>query len=430
MRSPTSAGAPTERDRARRWGVLTAGLLAQASAAAVLQGLPGLAPLLRATHGLDYRGLGLVLSGGLIGLFAASVGWGLVVDRWGERWSMTVGLLLCAGAMVGAATAPSVGPLVAWLIAAGATGASVNAASGRLVITWFPPRTRGTAMGIRQTAIPVGAGIATLGLPPIGVSFGLPAALSTISLACVVSAAVVAVVVRDAPDPQQRPAAEPAGRGGPRVAGGSGTARFAAVSALLVVPQLTVVGFLVVYMSDRHAVSPVAATVTLAIVQFLGGATRIAVGAWSDRWGRRVAPLLVISVLVAVGFGVAAFADALGLGGGSAVLVAVGVAAVCWNGLAFTAVGERADPRRTGLALAVQNTAVAGGMALTPPLFGWILGLTSWAMAFAAVAATTTVAALLLLRPNREERSLSDHTPAPDPVLRARDEAVKPGDKR
>ncbi|WP_181780808.1 MFS transporter, partial [Pseudonocardia pini] len=80
-------------------------------------------------------------------------------------------------------------------------------------------------------------------------------------------------------------------------------------------------------------------------------------------------------------------------------------------------VGERAPAGRTGLALAIQNTAVAGGMALTPSLFGALLGRTSWAWSFAVVATVTTAAALLLVRPAAREARLDPETPpAPDAV--------------
>ena len=51
------------------------------------------------------------------------------------------------------------------LVLAGALGASVNAASGRAVMGWFHARERGLALGIRQTAIPIGGAAAAAGLP-------------------------------------------------------------------------------------------------------------------------------------------------------------------------------------------------------------------------------------------------------------------------
>lgn len=413
MRPPDPGSAQRPRTHPHRWGVLAASVFAQAAAAAVLQGMPGLAQLIRTQYALGYHELGLLLSGGLIGLLLTSVAWGLAIDRVGERRCMSAGLTLCGGAMIGAATAGSAPALTGWLVAAGAAGAAANAASGRLVITWFPQHSRGTAMGVRQTAIPAGAGISTFALPLVGEAAGVAAALTVVAVACLAAAAVVALVVRDSPPSPaagsssvtaaDRPAPDRPGDGPARPGTARTVALVSAVSALLVVPQLAIVSFLVVYLDEAHGVPAVTAAFALAAVQFLGGAARIAVGFWSDRWGRRVAPLLGTAALVAVLFAAIAVAEATASVAAVPLLVGAGVAAVCWNGLAFTIVGERADPRRTGLALAVQNTAVAAGMAVTPTAFGALLVATSWAWSFAAVATVTAMACALLLRPARTE---------------------------
>jgi MFS family permease len=418
MRPPDPGSALRPRTHPHRWGVLAASVFAQAAAAAVLQGMPGLAQLIRTQYALGYHELGLLLSGGLIGLLLTSVAWGLAIDRVGERRCMSAGLTLCGGAMIGAATAGSAPALTGWLVAAGAAGAAANAASGRLVITWFPEHNRGTAMGVRQTAIPAGAGISTFALPLVGEAAGVAAALTVVAVACLAAAAVVALVVRDTPPSPaagsgsvtaadrpapDRPAPDLPADGPARPGTARTVALVSAVSALLVVPQLAIVSFLVVYLDEAHGVPAVTAAFALAAVQFLGGAARIAVGFWSDRWGRRVAPLLGTAALVAVLFATIAVAEATASVAAGPLLVGAGVAAVCWNGLAFTIVGEQADPRRVGLALAVQNTAVAAGMAVTPTAFGALLGATSWAWSFAAVATVTAMACALLLRPARTE---------------------------
>jgi len=50
--------------------------------------------------------------------------------------------------------------LGACLVLAGAAGASVYAASGRLILGWFAASERGPAMGIRQSAQPLGVAVA------------------------------------------------------------------------------------------------------------------------------------------------------------------------------------------------------------------------------------------------------------------------------
>ena len=55
----------------------------------------------------------------------------------------------------------------AWSLA-GAAGASVYAASGRLILGWFAASQRGLAMGIRQSAQPLGVAVAAVTLPTLG----------------------------------------------------------------------------------------------------------------------------------------------------------------------------------------------------------------------------------------------------------------------
>jgi sugar phosphate permease len=375
-----------------RWVVLGAGVVAQASSAAVLQGLPGLAPQLRDEYDLGLTGLGVLLASVTFGLVATLVLWGAAADRFGERRVMTSGLLLATVALVGATATTEVGPLMATLVVAGAAGASVNAASGRAVLGWFPPAERGFAMGVRQTALPLGAGIAAAVLPPLASARGLDAAFVAMAAACALGAAVVLLLVREAPTAPLRVPGDASPLADPRIR------RMGAVSFLLVVPQFLVVAFVVVYLVDEQAFAVATAALVLAVVQFGGGAGRIVAGRWSDRVGLRLVPLRQLATGIGLLFLALTALTATGSRAVVPLLVVAGVVAISWNGLAFTAVGEMAGPGRAGTALGLQNTAVALGAALTAPVLGAVVDRTAWAVGF-ALAAGAAAAAVALLRP-------------------------------
>jgi len=374
-----------------RWVVLGAGVVAQAASAAVLQGLPGLAPQLREEYGLELTGLGVLLASVTVGLLSTLILWGVLADRFGERRVMTVGLLLAVAALLGTTRTTTVVPLMGWLVLAGAAGASVNAASGRAVLGWFGAGERGFAMGVRQTALPLGAGLAAAVLPPIAGAGGLDAAFLTLAAGCLLGALVVVALVREAPAQPVRIAGGLAPVRDPRIR------RFGLVSLLLVVPQFAVVAFLVVYLVDEHDVRPAAAALLLAAVQLGGGAGRIVAGLWSDRLGLRVVPLRRLAAAISALFVLLAGLELLGARAVVPLLLLTGVVAISWNGLAFTAVGELAGPGRAGTALGLQNTSVALGAALTAPLLGAVVDRSDWAVAF-AVAAACALAAVLILR--------------------------------
>jgi MFS family permease len=150
----------------RRWVVLGVGLGAMVAGCVFQFGLPYLLPVLRA-DGLSLGRAGPLVACPTAGLMVSLIAWGAAADRWGERLVLSLGLgaaglaLLAAAAVAGRSLA-----MGACLAAAGAGGASVHAASGRLILGWFGARERGLAMGVRQTAQPLGVGVAALALPP------------------------------------------------------------------------------------------------------------------------------------------------------------------------------------------------------------------------------------------------------------------------
>jgi MFS family permease len=116
---------------------------------------------------------------------------------------------------------------------------------------------------------------------------------------------------------------------------------------------------------------------------------------------------------ISISIGVAMVSLALlAVGGSGAVVAALAVAAVATvtpNGLAFTAVAERAGSRWAGRALGIQNTFqnLAGALVPTPVAFLVAAGGSEahgYALAFLAVAAFPFVAAVTI--PRRDEAAV------------------------
>jgi MFS family permease len=77
------------------------------------------------------------------------------------------------------------------------------------------------------------------------------------------------------------------------------------------------------------------------------------------------------------------------------------------NGLAFTAVAERAGPFWSGRALGVQNTAQFLAASAVAPLAGAAIGAWGYAACFALAAAFPVLAVPLV--PATQERALGPH---------------------
>ena len=230
---------------ARRWLTLAAGTIALTAGCTFQYGLAYLIPALRA-HGLSLEQAGVLVACPTVGLLLTLVAWGAAADRFGERLVLASGLAAAGVILLAATGVHGTVALGGCLVAAGAAGASVYAASGRLILGWFASQ-RGLAMGIRQSAQPLGVAVAAISLPTLA-AHGLAAGLAFLGAFCLAAVLLVVVVVRD-PVQQAR-----AGRGqaaSPYRA--PALWRLHAASALLVVPQFTVATFALVFLvTARH----------------------------------------------------------------------------------------------------------------------------------------------------------------------------------
>jgi sugar phosphate permease len=380
--------------------MLGAGTLAQAASAVMNTGPAFLIPSLVAREHLSLAEAGLVAGAPVAGGACTLVAWGLLCDRRGERLTLLAGLLSTAALGVAAANAGGPVLLALALFLAGAASTSTSAASGRVVIGWFPPHRRGLAMGIRQTSTPLGIGIAAATMAVTADRFGPYVALWVPVVACALAALAVAASVIDPPRPEGGSASAANPYRGDRF-----LARVHGVSVLLVVPQFAVWTFALVWLVQDRGWSPAAAGGLVAFAQIAGALGRIGAGQLSDVVGARMRPLRWVTwaaaaTMLALGtFAAAGWAVAVPL------VVVATVVTVADNGLAFTAVAERAGPFWSGRALGLQNTAQFVAASAVPPL----AGLTATHLGYGAMFALTALfpLAAVALVPVRDERAFS-----------------------
>jgi nitrate/nitrite transporter NarK len=376
-----------------RWTILALGTAAQASYSAVFLGIPVIAPQLRDEYGLTLTEVGLVIAAANVGSMLTLLPWGLLTDRIGERAVLTAGLTGASVALAGAAYAPSLVALVVTLMVAGAAGGSVNAASGRAVMSWFAPAQRGLALGIRQTAVPLGGAVAALVLPSVALAGGVRAALLCLAAGCLGTAMAGALGLREAPVQGDEPLVDLA-----HPLRDARMWRLSIGSGFLVAAQTSILAFAVLFLHGERGLSAGAAAGILALMQVLGAALRIASGRWSDRLGRRIAPLLRLAFALAASLALSAALTEAPLWLLVPALVAAGAASQSWNGLSFTAAAELAGRARSGAALGFQQTALALGGSVTPPAFASVVEASSWRVGFGLAALLPLVGATLLRR--------------------------------
>jgi sugar phosphate permease len=375
-----------------RWTILGIGTGAQASYSAVFLGVPVLAPALRAEYGLSLTGVGFVIAASTLGSVPTLLPWGLLADRFGERAVLSGGLALAGAALVVAAFAPALPLLVGGLTVAGAAGAAVNAASGRAVMGWFAPAERGFALGIRQTAVPLGGAAAALVLPPAAAAGGVRAGLLVLAGGCLAAGLAGLAGLREA----RIAADEPLGDVTHPLRDGR-IWRLAVAGAFYVVAQTSVLAFTVLFLHEVRGLSTTAAGAVLALMLVLGAALRIASGWWSDRVRSRVPPLRRLGVALAASLALTAALTEGGLVLLLPAFVVAGALSQSWNALSFTATAELAGRAKSGAALGLQQTALSVAGAATPVLFAAVVATISWPVGF-GLAAILPLAGVTVLR--------------------------------
>ena len=392
-----------ERVPASAWRMLALGVSAQAAGSLFASTPAYLIPLLHLDRGVPLAQAGLLAAAPSLGMVMALVAWGAVTDRYGERWVIAGGLALTAGFAFAAAAVPGYVGLGVLFVLGGAAAASTSAASGRVVIGWFPRSRRGLAMGIRQISQPLGVAVAALAVPPLASGLGIWAPLLLAGGLAVVLAAACAVGIANPPRAPARAIA-----GGERpfnpYRGGLFLTRIHLLSALLVVPQFTLSTFGLIWLITGLHWNVTAAGAVIAAAQFIGALGRIGVGVASDRVGSRTRVLRWVAVS-----GVVVMLALAGCGGlhwavaSAVVLIVASTVSVADNGLSFTSVAEAAGPSWSGKALGIQNTGQFIAASAVGPGIGALITVVGYPVAFALVALTPLAAIPLV--PDRDRHS-------------------------
>ena len=392
-----------ERVPASAWRMLALGVSAQAAGSLFASTPAYLIPLLHLDRGVPLAQAGLLAAAPSFGMVMALVAWGAVTDRYGERWVISGGLALTAGFAFAAAAVSGYVGLGVLFVLGGAAAASTSAASGRVVIGWFPRSRRGLAMGIRQISQPLGVAVAALAVPPLASHLGIWAPLLLAGALTAVLAAACAVGIANPPRPPSASAADGRRPFNPYRESLFLT-RIHLLSALLVVPQFTLSIFGLIWLITGLHWNVTAAGAVIAAAQFVGALGRIAVGSASDRVGSRTRVLRWVAVLSVVVMLALAGCGGLHLAVASAVVLLVAsTVSVADNGLSFTSVAEAAGPSWSGKALGIQNTGQFLAASAVGPGIGALIAAVGYPVAFALVALTPLAAIPLV--PARDKHS-------------------------
>ena len=350
-----------------------------------------LAPVMRPELGLNFAEFGLLMTAYSVGQVSGSIPAGALVDRVGVGWALVGSCIILS---MGAALLTQAEGLTLALIALLVIGwgySITNPATARGVLEWFPPNRRATAIGLKQTGVPVGGVMAagTLALTavlPWQTIFWLIAAVTLCNaLICSRLAEV------------------------PKTNGGGTVGPFAGIvglahdrnfgvlvfsSGLFNVGQYNFFTYLTSFMREAAQASQEIASLTLGLAQAASAVGRIGWGVLSDlaftgrRKGLVVALCLAASAFLAA---MAAVGSIWGLVAGIGIAVLLGLTMVSYASLMQAMAVESVAPEHAGSSIGYLTIGTASGSMIGPPLFGAVIDATGrfadgWLMTAAIVA--------------------------------------------
>jgi MFS family permease len=369
-----------------------------------MQAVPGvLGPLVESDLRIGQATLGLLAAAATGGMALGMLPGGLLTDRFGERTIMAIGVGGAGLAMLVASFASSPGPLIGLFLAA-SIGAAFAATGGpKTIVRWFAPNRRGTAMGIRQTGLPLGGLLASLLLPTIAIHTDWRFALRISAALAIVVAGLFYALYQEPPAPVS-PQASSLKKSLFR------TPAFLAATGCALTLQTAQACTLTYVSVDLHkllGLSAVVAPLFLAVALIGGGVGRIGWGAFGDLVGNRRALTGVSAAAVVCCLAMSSLSHTTSLLLVGLVCLGLGLTTISWNAVYISLVAGMVPDRSTASALGLGFTITTLGFVLAPA-FGYLADVTqSFKFPWIALALVLMVGVGLsfLARPERPDKS-------------------------
>lgn len=352
-------------------------------------------PFFRDAFGLSRFSVGLVVTTLTLGYAVFLLPLGALTDRFGERVTLSLGLVGLSVGTVLVASATTYALLLAAVFVLGSTYGVAIPGTNKAIFDAIDAGRQNLAMGIKQVGVTGGSGASALLITGLAGAFDWRAGFL---VAAAVGSIVAVAFARSYSS-----------------AGGKDTAGYPDFGALrsnrpyvalltaglfLGAALFTTTGYTVLYVEESIGASVAFGGVVLALVQLAGSAGRVLTGWLSDvlpgRARSRIGLLLVAQSLgSAVMFVVVASTTTAR---GAAVAFAVlGFFVLGYTGVYYSVMATLVGADEMGGATAGGQLALTAGALVAPPAFGSLADTVGYRSAWLFLAAIVTVAAGLLL---------------------------------
>jgi MFS family permease len=343
-----------------------------------------LAPVIAPEFGLSQKLVGVFVGLVYATAMTASLFSGTFIARYGAIRVSQVAVLLCSLGLALLPIAVWVPAGTALLVIAplviGSGYGPITPASSQILARTAPPSRMALTFSIKQTGVPAGAALGGAMLPALTLVLGWRATLLALATAGIVVAFAARPIRADldrARDPTRNFTIAGTFRPLRRVFASALLTELVIVSFFYAALQVSLMSFLVVYLTEALGWSLVAAGFALAVATVGGVAGRVLWGVLADHYVR---PRVLLGLLGVTG-GACSLATAAYPASGPVtpllILVALfGATAIGWNGVQLAEVARLSPPGEAGTITGATGFIGFSGIVVGSPLFGFLAAAT------------------------------------------------------
>lgn len=371
-----------------------------------------MASFIRADLALSATGFGVLISCyfAVQGILALPIG--AIIDQIGVRAALVIAnLTILIGALILSSATSQLGALLAMAVL-GIGYCFVNPSTSKGVFQLIPPARRATAMGIKQSGVPVGGvlGAAVGGLAGTYDWRWLMAAVGIAACGFAASALLL-------PAPRNSAAASASGlrqhvANMRAVVLDRNITAFSLASGFYQAAQFNFFGYITLFAREAMLASQPLAAACLGIAQVASAGGRMTWGAVSDFafQGRRRPVLIMIAAIAATALiALAAMTPNWGVAALLPVTIILGLTVAGHVALIQTVVVEMANPAYTATSVAYNRLFVSLGASIGPPLFGAAVDVTGGYGAGWLITGALVLGALAIFAFGFAERGREQH---------------------
>ena len=367
-------------------------------------------PFFRDEFGLSGFEVGLVVTTLTLGYAVFLLPLGAITDRFGERRTLSLGLIGLAAGTLLVAGAPTYALLLAAVFLLGSVYSTAMPGTNKAVYDSIAPGRQNMAMGIKQVGVTGGSGISALLVTGLaGVFFWQAGFLIATGVAVVVAIGFFLLYEGSGGGTTSYPDLRGLADNRPYV--------LLATSGLFSGAALfTTTGYTVLYVEESIGASVAFGGVVLALVQLFGSGGRL-VGGWlADRLPgdpqTRIGGILLVQTLASAAMFVVVTTTSTPLGAGVA-FSALGFFVLGFTGVYYSCMATLVPADEMGSATAGCQLTLTSGALLAPPAFGYLADTMSyraswWLLAGVCLAAAGLVAAVIRSDPPVGETAMGE----------------------